>query len=327
MKRMAAETFARQWRSWIISKKDSRIAVLLRSDADMQRKGMESFFMDLRLNCQVDRLIWEDGETIQKRLAESDPDFVLASGGLQELQEICRMRSVWEQNRERMPEYQPWGLLFFAMEPVRELHWKREFVWIRDLEGQNGWRGRAGWRAEDQIVMPKLMDPEREYWKEIQRMEKTLINLPFMSHRSREEKRELRYVWEELAEPLRLRYGVPEWKGILLAIRYLYADASGDTRPINASGEPCLIDALGVTCPKNIPGELCLTGAQGEPRLILPAALEAYAQALEEELWIPAGDTDLLSSMALEGIEMLPQQEHLSWQQIKQFYMKFMRSF
>lgn len=139
--------------------------------------------------------------------------------------------------------------------------------------------------------MPKLMDPVREYWKEIQHMEKTLVDLPSMSHRSRGEKRELRYVWEELAEPLRLRYGVPEWKGILLAVRYLYGDDSVEIHSI------------------------------------FPAALEAYGQVLEEEIWIPAGDAKLLSAMALEGIEMLPQQEHLSWQQIKQFYMKFMRSF
>ena len=165
--------------------------------------------------------------------------------------------------------------------------------------------------------MPKLMDPvNRRCWKEIQHLENTLINLPSMSHRSREEKRELRYVWEELAEPLRLRYGVPELKWILLAIRYLYADAFGKLR---------LIDAQRDTRPVSTPGELCLTDAPGKLRPVLPAVLEAYGHAFEEELWIPAGDLRLLSSMALEGIEMLPQQENLSWQQIKQFYMKFVR--
>ena len=317
MKRIAAETFARQWRSWIISQKDSRAAVLLRSDADIKRKGLESFFMNLRLNCQVDRMLWEDAEAAKKRLAETDLDFVLAFGGVQQLQEICRMRSAGKENCGRMQGELSWSLLFFATEPIRDPHWKRELVWIRDCEGRTCWSGKAGWKEEDQIIMPKLMDPvNRRCWKEIQHLENTLIKLPSMSHRSREEKRELHYVWEELAEPLRLRYGVPEWKGILLAIRYLYADAFGKLR---------LIDAQRDTRPVSTPGELCLTDAPGKLRPVLPAALEAYGHAFEEELWIPAGDLRLLSSMALEGIEMLPQQEHLSWQQIKQFYMKFVR--
>ena len=317
MKRIAAETFARQWRSWIISQTDSRAAVLLRSDADIKRKGLESFFMNLRLNCQVDRMLWEDAEAAKKRLAETDLDFVLAFGGVQQLQEICRMRSAGKENCGRMQGELSWSLLFFATEPIRDPHWKRELVWIRDCEGRTCWSGKAGWKEEDRIIMPKLMDPvNRRCWKEIQHLENTLINLPSMSHRSREEKRELRYVWEELAEPLRLRYGVPEWKGILLAIRYLYADAFGKLR---------LIDAQRDTRPVSTPGELCLTDAPGKLRPVLPAILEAYGHAFEEELWIPAGDLRLLSSMALEGIEMLPQQEHLSWQQIKQFYMKFVR--
>lgn len=317
MKRIAAETFARQWRSWIISQKDSRAAVLLRSDADIKRKGLESFFMNLRLNCQVDRMLWEDAEVANKRLAETDLDFVLAFGGVQQLQEICRMRSEGKDNCGRMQGELSWGLLFFATEPIRDLHWKRELVWIRDCEGRTCWSGKADWKEEDRIIMPKLMDPvNRRCWKEIQHLENTLINLPSMSHRSREEKRELRYVWEELAEPLCLRYGVPEWKGILLAIRYLYADAFGKLH---------LIDAPRDTRPVSTPGELCLTDVLGKLRPVLPAALEAYGHAFEEELWIPAGDLRLLSSMALEGIEMLPQQEHLSWQQIKQFYMQFVR--
>lgn len=317
MKRIAAETFARQWRSWIISQKDSRAAVLLRSDADIKRKGLESFFMNLRLNCQVDRMLWEDAEAAKKRLTETDLDFVLAFGGVQQLQEICRMRSAGKENCGRMQGELSWSLLFFATEPIRDPHWKRELVWIRDCEGRTCWSGKAGWKEEDRIIMPKLMDPvNRRCWKEIQHLENTLIKLPSMSHRSREEKRELHYIWEELAEPLRLRYGVPEWKGILLAIRYLYADAFGKLR---------LIDAQRDTRPVSTPGELCLTDAPGKLRPVLPAALEAYGHAFEEELWIPAGDLRLLSSMALEGIEMLPQQEHLSWQQIKQFYMKFVR--
>ena len=289
----------------------------MRSDADIKRKELESFFMNLRLNCQVDRMLWEDAEAAKKRLAETDLDFVLAFGGVQQLQEICRMRSAGKENCQRMQGELSWNLLFFATEPIRDPHWKRELVWIRDCEGRTCWSGKAGWKEEDRIIMPKLMDPvNRRCWKEIQHLENTLIKLPSMSHRSREEKRELHYVWEELAEPLRLRYGVPEWKGILLAIRYLYADAFGKLR---------LIDAQRDNRPVSTPGELCLTDAPGKLRPVLPAALEAYGHAFEEELWIPAGDLRLLSSMALEGIEMLPQQEHLSWQQIKQFYMKFVR--
>lgn len=289
----------------------------MRSDADIKRKELESFFMNLRLNCQVDRMLWEDAEAAKKRLTETDLDFVLAFGGVQQLQEICRMRSAGKENCQRMQGELSWSLLFFATEPIRDPHWKRELVWIRDCEGRTCWSGKAGWKEEDRIIMPKLMDPvNRRCWKEIQHLENTLIKLPSMSHRSREEKRELHYVWEELAEPLRLRYGVPEWKGILLAIRYLYAEAFGKLR---------LIDAQRDTRPVSTPGELCLTDAPGKLRPVLPAALEVYGHAFEEELWIPAGDLRLLSSMALEGIEMLPQQEHLSWQQIKQFYMKFVR--
>ena len=104
------------------------------------------------------------------------------------------------------------------------------------------------------------------------------------------ERNENRYLWEELAEPLWLRYGLPVWMGILLAVRYV---------------------DLGVRTRTGRKLEQILAGRQERP---------------EEKLWIPAEDVDLLVNMAMAGIEMLPQQERLSWQQIKEFYMKFSRS-
>ena len=58
----------------------------------------------------------------------------------------------------------------------------------------------------------------------------------------------------------------------------------------------------------------------------LEQILETRKDRPEEMLWIPAEDIELLVNMAMAGIEMLPQQEHLSWQQIKEFYMKLSRS-
>ena len=52
----------------------------------------------------------------------------------------------------------------------------------------------------------------------------------------------------------------------------------------------------------------------------LEQILERRKDRPEEMLWIPAEDIELLVNMAMAGIEMLPQQEHLSWQQIKEFY-------
>ena len=42
-------------------------------------------------------------------------------------------------------------------------------------------------------------------------------------------------------------------------------------------------------------------------------------------VWVAREDVLLLAEMAMAGIEMLPRQERLSWQQIKAFYILLCR--
>ncbi len=47
--------------------------------------------------------------------------------------------------------------------------------------------------------------------------------------------------------------------------------------------------------------------------------------ALRDMVWVAREDVLLLAEMAMAGIEMLPRQERLSWQQIKAFYILLCR--
>lgn len=289
MKITTTDVFAKSWKTWIHERKGSHVAVLLRSNMlDFNEKTwQQKFLTELRLYCQVDHVQWQGNRNMAEELWGMTPkEYLLVFGNFRMLQEICRRRNEGVSDNGQSAK-RPF-ILFFSTEILWEKMVNREFLWIRDRDGVTLYLGKTRWQDEDLVVLPSVHGTmQKRFFTALSRNVTELVQcMPA----GQEERTENRYLWEELAEPLWLRYGLPVWMGILLSVRY--------------------VD----------PGVRTRTGKQ------LEQILAGRKERPEEKLWIPAEDVDLLVNMAMAGIEMLPQQERLSWQQIKEFYMKFSRS-
>lgn len=289
MKITTTDVFAKSWKTWIHERKGSHVAVLLRSNMlDFNEKTwQQKFLTELRLYCQVDYVQWQGNRNMAEELWGMTPkEYLLVFGNFRMLQEICRRRNEGVSDNGQSAK-RPF-ILFFSTEILWEKMVNREFLWIRDRDGVTLYLGKTRWQDEDLVVLPSVHGTmQKRFFTALSRNVTELVQcMPA----GQEERTENRYLWEELAEPLWLRYGLPVWMGILLSVRY--------------------VD----------PGVRTRTGKQ------LEQILAGRKERPEEKLWIPAEDVDLLVNMAMAGIEMLPQQERLSWQQIKEFYMKFSRS-
>lgn len=288
MKIITTEAFVKNWKSWVLERKGSHMAVLLCCNDIYftEETWHQKFLTELRLYCQVDRIPWQKNGNVAERLRQIRPEYVIAIGNIRMLQEVC-----WNRNQDisGTGEYEKRPpVVFLSTEIMWEQMIKRDLLWIRDRDGVTLYLGRAGWQEEDLVVIPPVHGTEQK--RIFTALSRNVTELKKCVPGSREERRDSRYLWEELAEPLWLRYGMPLWMGILLAVRYV--DLLTETK----------------TAKK------------------LEQILERRKDRPEEMLWIPAEDIELLVNMAMAGIEMLPQQEHLSWQQIKEFYMKLSRS-
>lgn len=289
MKITTTDVFAKSWKTWIHERRGSHVAVLLRSHTlDFNEKTwQQKFLTELRLYCQVDHVQWQGNRNIAEELWGMTPkEYLLVFGNFRMLQEICRRRNEGVSDTGQSAK-RPF-ILFFSTEILWEKMVNREFLWIRDRDGVTLYLGKTRWQDEDLVVLPSVHGTmQKRFFTALSR---NVTELAQCMPAGQEERTENRYLWEELAEPLWLRYGLPVWMGILLSVRY--------------------VD----------PGVRTRTGKQ------LEQILAGRKERPEEKLWIPAEDVDLLVNMAMAGIEMLPQQERLSWQQIKEFYMKFSRS-
>lgn len=289
MKITTTDVFAKSWKTWIHERRGSHVAVLLRSHTlDFNEKTwQQKFLTELRLYCQVDHVQWQGNRNMAEELWGMTPkEYLLVFGNFRMLQEICRRRNEGVSDTGQSAK-RPF-ILFFSTEILWEKMVNREFLWIRDRDGVTLYLGKTRWQDEDLVVLPSVHGTmQKRFFTALSR---NVTELAQCMPAGQEERTENRYLWEELAEPLWLRYGLPIWMGILLSVRY--------------------VD----------PGVRTRTGKQ------LEQILAGRKERPEEKLWIPAEDVDLLVNMAMAGIEMLPQQERLSWQQIKEFYMKFSRS-
>ena len=86
-----------------------------------------------------------------------------------------------------------------------------------------------------------------------------------------------------------LRYGIPEYLAGILALRFVYRTIKG--KDFSA----------------------------------MEKFLTQKEVTLRDMVWVAREDVLLLAEMAMAGIEMLPRQERLSWQQIKAFYILLCR--
>ncbi|WP_455057229.1 hypothetical protein [Jutongia sp.] len=287
---------AEQFHTWIKEQKDSHVAVLLRSGQKAEDFWESGAVTELRLHCQVEKLVWETPEELADRLQACqwrepagrvhpskqeeaicrqpyEAEWLLAFGGLYELQEICVARALWLKSDNAAAEDKRVPLLFVAQDMIPASMLPEELLWLRDPEGVTRYLGAFPEGAADTVIMPPTRGQAKRFYELFVKMEeKTGSSL-----------------WKELAEPLWLRYGVPEYLAGVLALRYVY-------RMIN-----------------------------GKDFTAMEKLLTQKEVALQDMVWVAREDVLLLAEMAMAGIEMLPRQERLSWQQIKAFYISLCR--
>lgn len=317
---------AEQFHTWIKEQKDSHVAVLLRSGQKAEDFWESGAVTELRLHCQVEKLVWETPEELADRLRACqwrepadrehqskqveqrepgdrvypgkqveqrepvgrvhpskqeeaicrqryEPEWLLAFGGLYELQEICVARALWLKGGNTSTGSEVVPLLFLAQDMIPMAMLPEEMLWLRDPEGVTRYLGAFPEGAADTVIMPPTRGQAKRFYQLFVKMEeKTGSSL-----------------WKELAEPLWLRYGVPEYLAGVLALRYVYR------------------------------------ALKGKEFTAMEKILTQKEVALRDMVWVAREDALLLAEMAMAGIEMLPRQERLSWQQIKAFYISLCR--
>lgn len=287
---------AEQFHTWIEEQRDSHVAVLLRS-----KQGAEDFWesgavTELRLHCQVEKLVWKNTEELADRLrackwrepadrvyqskqVESartclcTTDHLLAFGGLYELQEICVARALWLKSGNALIGNEVMPLLFLAQNMIPASMLPEELLWHRNREGETCYLGSFPEGTADTVIMPPARGQEKRFYSLFVKMEAETGNS----------------LWKELAKPLWLRYGIPEYLAGILALRFVYRTIKG--KDFSA----------------------------------MEKLLTQKEVALRDMVWVAREDVLLLAEMAMAGIEMLPRQERLSWQQIKAFYILLCR--
>lgn len=288
MKVITGMNTAEQFHRWIDTQRDSHMAVLLRSGERAERFWESEIVTGLRLHCQVERILWETPEELTAKLSvcklgesaggvrmskRKNSVRLLAFGGLYELQEICVARAWWQKRNDTSAGNKRVPLLFVTQDMIPAAMLPGEVLWVRNRDGVPRYFGSFQEGAADTVVMPPVRGQAKRFYDLFVKMEEETGDL----------------MWKELAEPLWLRYGVPEYLAGLLALRYVY-------RVI-----------------------------QGKDFMAMEKLLTQKMVPVRDMVWIAREDIMLLSEMAMAGIEMLPQQERLSWQQIKAFYISLCR--
>ena len=287
---------AEQFHTWIEEQRDSHVAVLLRSGQGAEDFWESGAVTELRLHCQVEKLVWKNPEELADRLrackwrepadrvyqskqVESartclcTTDHLLAFGGLYELQEICVARALWLKSGNALIGNEVMPLLFLAQNMIPASMLPEELLWHRNREGETCYLGSFPEGTADTVIMPPALGQEKRFYSLFVKMEAETGSS----------------LWKELAKPLWLRYGIPEYLAGMLALRFVYRTIKG--KDFSA----------------------------------MEKFLTQKEVTLRDMVWVAREDVFLLVEMAMAGIEMLPRQERLSWQQIKAFYILLCR--
>lgn len=287
---------AEQFHTWIEEQRDSHVAVLLRSGQGAEDFWESGAVTELRLHCQVEKLVWKNTEELADRLrackwrepadrvyqskqVESartclcTTDHLLAFGGLYELQEICVARALWLKSGNALIGNEVMPLLFLAQNMIPASMLPEELLWHRNREGETCYLGSFPEGTADTVIMPPARGQEKRFYSLFVKMEAETGSS----------------LWKELAKPLWLRYGIPEYLAGILALRFVYRTIKG--KDFSA----------------------------------MEKFLTQKEVTLRDMVWVAREDVFLLAEMAMAGIEMLPRQERLSWQQIKAFYILLCR--
>ncbi len=295
-----ARSFYAHWDDHFACARGSHIAVLVSSNGDWGALPLD-FRIAFGMKYQIRVFSWDmEGDRVHG-LQEWEPRFLAAAGRYHFLQGVCRLRQRLLQHGGHAED--GLGLALFPLDDSARMLLK-DLLWIRDRDGGLDWLGYLDWQREDIIVPAEGRVPaEREQLRRmLARWERALSVV--LGGRAGEQAMagnavlRGRFLWEELAEPLWIRYGIWLDIGFYHVYLYLYQTLEWEERES--------LDRL-----------LGIEGGHADWQMEEMAA--SLCRGAMEAVWLPRGDIQILTDMAEAGIKMLPKQ-WLSQQQVYGFY-------
>ena len=302
MRKVAFSVFQKKFKKDVMLVKDSRVAVLL-EHSGYWWKLSEHFRQELSVSCKVFYLEMDyekaDWHNQTEKVCRWKPDVIVGIGGFEVLQRTCWLRNV-------LPGEMVPVLLFSGKDRWKLL--EKESLWIRNQEGETIYWGYQREQENDLLVLTDEVVNQKESETEPRGIEmlgravaiwqRGIDNL-LAEEQDLGWSEKKRTLLEELAEPLRIRYGIPMEIGIYYGVLYVYRQLTEKQKQ-----RLCTYCKVKIT-------EGCWH-------------LEKIAhQVCTKELTgtiLPVNDIFLLTQMAMEGIENLPPQQQLSWKQVETFY-------
>ncbi len=301
MRKVAMETFQEKQDKSFIWKKDSRVAVLLEHSGHWWGI-LETLFQELAIDCEVryyeviaDESVWDKQ---RQEIYQWEPEGLVGLGGFDVLQRVCWLHNTMVNESHRMwlvSGRDRWHLL------------EKDILWIRNRNGETVYWGYQRKSEQDLLILPDEIMNESDFktewrkWELLRRAnaiwQKGLNEL--LVEKSTDEEESGRTLLEELAEPMRILYGIPMEIGIYYGIMYLY-------RQLSMEQKKELCNHCGVELKQGI---WCF-----EKQVLESCENELSCVCLSQR------DIYHLTQMAMEGIENLPPNQQLSWQQVEDFY-------
>ena len=306
------EMFYCHWKQYILYQKDSRVAVFLRSRQDWESLNvafLEGFSWEYSI-LFLELESWT--EDTEKMLLDWKPDFLAGVGDVTILLEILQLR---EYLGDREKDFRDMSLYYFT-EDGRWRSFLHRQVWLRDDSLKTIYWGIPHRIAKDLLVKEEkeLRDP---FWEAVQEWRKLFMEAVGEQH-------DQRRIWEELAEPLYLKYGIPRELGDYLALYYLY-DILEPAKKKNLE-QRFEISIRSSMREKKKKGDFCqddreyiIARWRGHWNWYMEKLAMKYRRPQLLAIKIPAVDVPLLVEAAMEGIEQLSGWQ-LSIRQVKEFY-------
>lgn len=300
MRRLRAASFSCQWKKKLGWEQGSRVAVLLENRWNWDRlpeKFRENFiwyydvlFLEADMGDIQQKPI--EIQELTEKLLDWQPEALVAVGNFCLLQRILLLRA--KTGMEEIP------VLLFS-DGDRWQSFFQDDLWIRGRDGETEYWGYVGQNERDALVITEggefREDVPDAFAKELYRFRSSLQDV----WESGTIERDLCY---ELAEPLRVLYGIPMETGSYFSLLYLYRLLSRQERE-----RVCRL--LGVR------------DAHADWRL--EGLAKRYRRGEMFGILLSERDVPLLTQMAMEGIENYPVEMQPGWEQVEAFYREWCR--
>lgn len=296
MRKIVISSFQKNAKKEFMWKKDSRVAVLF-EHSGYWMEGMEWYMQELSIFCEV--YYGEGKKHWQKKKEELyrwNPEGIVGIGSFETLQKACWLRNTLTDGNVPV-------ILFSGKDRWQLLD--KENLWIRKPDGSTVYWGYQKRNEKDLLVLPDAIFQKKKIqtgWEALETAMKPWqkgMNQLLAEAAGMELMESTRTLLEELAEPMRICYGIPMEIGTYFAIMYLYRQLSEEQKRKLCTWCKVKI-AEGCWQLEKKAHELCFRELSG--------------------VILPERDVFILTQMAMEGIENLPKEQQLSWQQVEQFY-------